>query len=183
MHRDLPRPSLRATPKALRYGRGFLLCITWISSRQRPRRGRDWMRKGGRNWKRFDSLAPLPIQLGRACHSGLNGYRTWPARRSDGHRYLCNDSSHSRRVADCPSALAPSFRRMRSRSGGRLPGPGATSGSAPTFSLALAIFLELYLSRLEERLVNLCGDWDLDRIPPGASRYPDPEARLGGCGR
>ena len=28
MHRDLPRPSLRATPGALRYGRGSLLCMT-----------------------------------------------------------------------------------------------------------------------------------------------------------
>ena len=56
MHRDLPRPS----PKALRYGRGSLLCITWISSRQRPKRGRDWMRKGGRNWKRFDSQRCIP---------------------------------------------------------------------------------------------------------------------------
>src|SRR5208337_3288540 len=56
MHRDLPRPSLRATPKALRYGRGSLLCMTWISSRQPPMRGHDWTRKGGRNWKRFDSL-------------------------------------------------------------------------------------------------------------------------------
>ena len=46
MHRDLPRPSLRATPKALRYGRGSLLCMTWISSRQRPNRGHDWTRKG-----------------------------------------------------------------------------------------------------------------------------------------
>src|SRR5271166_3499147 len=55
MHRDLPRPSLRATPKALRYGRGSLLCMTWISSRPPPMRGHDWTRKGGRNWKRFDS--------------------------------------------------------------------------------------------------------------------------------
>src|SRR5271157_6158453 len=57
MHRDLPRPSLRATPKALRYGRGSLLCMTWISSRPPPMRGHDWTRKGGRNWKRFDSAA------------------------------------------------------------------------------------------------------------------------------
>src|SRR5271165_3200692 len=56
MHRDLPRPSLRATPKALRYGRGSLLCMTWISSRPPPMRGHDWTRKGGRNWKRFDKL-------------------------------------------------------------------------------------------------------------------------------
>src|SRR5271165_2337584 len=55
MHRDLPRPSLRATPKALRYGRGSLLCMTWISSRPPPMRGHDWTRKGGRNWKRFDT--------------------------------------------------------------------------------------------------------------------------------
>lgn len=41
------------------------------------------------------------------------------------------------------------------------------AGSAPTFSLALAIFLELYLSRLEERLVNQCGDWDLNPLLPG----------------
>ena len=58
-HRDLPRPSLRATPKALRYGRGSLLCMTWISPRQRPKRGRDWTRKGGRNWKRFDTWIRL----------------------------------------------------------------------------------------------------------------------------
>src|SRR5208283_2928884 len=54
MHRDLPRPSLRATPGALRYGRGSLLCMTWISPRQSPMRGHDWTRKGGRNWKRID---------------------------------------------------------------------------------------------------------------------------------
>src|SRR5208282_6088326 len=54
MHRDLPRPSLRATPGALRYGRGSLLCITWISPRQWPMRGHDWTRKRGRNWKRID---------------------------------------------------------------------------------------------------------------------------------
>src|SRR5208282_6449487 len=54
MHRDLPRPSPRATPGALRYGRGSLLCITWISPRQSPMRGHDWTRKGGRNWKRID---------------------------------------------------------------------------------------------------------------------------------
>src|SRR5271165_4841245 len=77
MHRDLPRPSLRATPKALRYGRGSLLCMTWISSRPPPMRGHDWTRKGGRNWKRFDrrddrgavarrdpwSLRPAPAPL------------------------------------------------------------------------------------------------------------------------
>src|SRR5271166_1717515 len=55
MHRRDPRPSLRATPKALRYGRGSLLCMTWISSRPPPMRGHDWTRKGGRNWKRFDN--------------------------------------------------------------------------------------------------------------------------------
>src|SRR4051812_31397897 len=54
MHRDLPRPPLRATPKALRCGRGSLLCMTGISPNQRTMRGRDWTRKGGRNWKRFD---------------------------------------------------------------------------------------------------------------------------------
>src|SRR5271165_3928788 len=74
MHRDLPRPSLRATPKALRYGRGSLLCMTWISSRPPPMRGHDWTRKGGRNWKRFDkqgivtldkSSLLVGVQLGR----------------------------------------------------------------------------------------------------------------------
>jgi hypothetical protein len=62
MHRDLPRPPLRATPRALRYGRGSLLCMTGISLHQRPMRGRDWTRKGGRNWKRFD------IVIGREPH-------------------------------------------------------------------------------------------------------------------
>ena len=39
MHRDLPRPPLRATPGALRYGRGSLLCMTWTGSGRRPQRG------------------------------------------------------------------------------------------------------------------------------------------------
>src|SRR5271154_6990217 len=55
MHRNLPRPPLRATPKALRYGRGSLLCMTWISSGPGSRRGQDWTRKRGRNWERFDT--------------------------------------------------------------------------------------------------------------------------------
>jgi hypothetical protein len=50
--------AFRATPGALRYGRGSLLCMTWISPRPCPVRGRDWTRKGGRNWKRFDNLRP-----------------------------------------------------------------------------------------------------------------------------
>ena len=39
--------------------------------------------------------------------------------------------------------------------------------SAPALSLTLAIFVELYLSRLEERLVNQCRDWDLNPLLPG----------------
>src|SRR5271166_1758452 len=66
MHRDLPRPSLRATPKALRYGRGSLLCMTWISFRPPPMRGHDWTRKGGRNWKRFDILDGRSKTVGAA---------------------------------------------------------------------------------------------------------------------
>src|SRR5208283_3019459 len=73
MHRDLPRPSLRATPGALRYGRGSLLCMTWISPRQSPMRGHDWTRKGGRNWKRIDMSAVLAIdRLAQPSH-GLVG--------------------------------------------------------------------------------------------------------------
>ena len=37
MHRNLPRPPLRATPKALRYGRGSLPCTTRISKFLYPR--------------------------------------------------------------------------------------------------------------------------------------------------
>jgi hypothetical protein len=54
------------------------------------------------------------------------------------------------------------------------------AGSAKTFSLALAIFLELYLSRLEERLVNQCGDWNLNPLLPRrrAARPGSPSWRL-----
>src|SRR5208337_2868595 len=57
VHRHLPRPSLRATPRALRYGRGSLLCTTRISPILRSQRGRDWTRKGGHVWTRIDKLA------------------------------------------------------------------------------------------------------------------------------
>jgi hypothetical protein len=39
--------------------------------------------------------------------------------------------------------------------------------SAPACSLALAILLELHLSRLEKRLVDQCGNWDLNPLFPG----------------
>src|SRR5271166_2136705 len=71
MHRDLPRPSLRATPKALRYGRGSLLCMTWISSRPPPMRGHDWTRKGGRNWKRFDTDVDAFVAIWCVCFCGM----------------------------------------------------------------------------------------------------------------
>src|SRR5215469_3235928 len=41
--------------------------------------------------------------------------------------------------------------------------------SAPAFPLTLAIFVELYLSRLEECLVNQCRDWDFNPLLPGRS--------------
>src|SRR3954453_18165846 len=65
MHRALPRPPLRATPKALRCGRGSLLCMTGISPNQRTMRGRDWTRKGGRNWKRFDTLNGVDVDFAK----------------------------------------------------------------------------------------------------------------------
>src|SRR5208337_4191720 len=60
VHRHLPRPSLRATPRALRYGRGSLLCTTRISPILRSQRGRDWTRKGGHVWTRIDTPLLLP---------------------------------------------------------------------------------------------------------------------------
>jgi hypothetical protein len=69
MHRDLPRPPLCATPKALRCGRGSLLCMT---PNQRRMRGRDWTRKGGRNWKRFDARpGPRFVMGSREGASGV----------------------------------------------------------------------------------------------------------------
>src|SRR5208283_518028 len=76
MHRDLPRPSLRATPGALRYGRGSLLCITWISPRQSPMRGHGWTRKGGRNWKRIDRLEPV-IDAAHTVKRHWDGILRW----------------------------------------------------------------------------------------------------------
>ena len=49
-----PTPSAPRNAWALRYERGSLLCMTWISSRQRPQQGSRLDAKGGRNWKRFD---------------------------------------------------------------------------------------------------------------------------------
>ena len=49
-----PAPFAAPTPKALRYGRGSLLCTTWIRPILTPG-GHYWTRKGGRGWKRFDS--------------------------------------------------------------------------------------------------------------------------------
>jgi hypothetical protein len=45
--------------------------MTGISPNQHPIRGRDWTRKGGRNWKRFDSQSCIdpthrkPLQRSR----------------------------------------------------------------------------------------------------------------------
>ena len=35
--------------------------MTGISPNQHPIRGRDWTRKGGRNWKRFDQASCLSL--------------------------------------------------------------------------------------------------------------------------
>ncbi|MGH7012537.1 MAG: glycosyltransferase, partial [Stellaceae bacterium] len=43
-------------PRALRSGRGSLLCTTRISPIRPFQRGHYWTRKGGHDWKRFDSL-------------------------------------------------------------------------------------------------------------------------------
>jgi hypothetical protein len=75
-------------------------------------------------------------------------------------------SSRSRRVVGRPSALAPSFHRMRSRSGGRPPRPGATSQVGASLPAYACAFVELYLSRLEERLVIAQHSADGSRIPP-----------------
>src|SRR3954471_6277254 len=76
MHRDLPRPPLRATPKALRCGRGSLLCMTGISPNQRTMRGRDWTRKGGRNWKRFDTLNGVDVDFAKTVAILITGILT-----------------------------------------------------------------------------------------------------------
>jgi len=56
---------------ALRYGRGSLLCTTWISPFLPPQRGRNWTRKGGHDWKRFDTTDGDTIR-----HDGVV-YRLW----------------------------------------------------------------------------------------------------------
>src|SRR5208337_3175149 len=70
VHRHLPRPSLRATPRALRYGRGSLLCTTRISPILRSQRGRDWTRKGGHVWTRIDRIDWIAVPGGsRRCRA------------------------------------------------------------------------------------------------------------------
>src|SRR5271166_4555961 len=69
VHRHLPRPSLRATPRALRYGRGSLLCTTRISPILRSQRGRDWTRKGGHVWTRIDSCPRSTHSEGSSDHN------------------------------------------------------------------------------------------------------------------
>src|SRR5271165_1243047 len=57
--------------------------MTGISPNQRPMRGRDWTRKGGRSWKRFDStgtahsFAPLArrLEMGGLRNGGTNDWR------------------------------------------------------------------------------------------------------------
>ena len=46
---------LRATPKALRYGRGSLLCTMRISPNS-TQRGQNWKRNGGHGWMRIDTV-------------------------------------------------------------------------------------------------------------------------------
>ena len=41
---------------ALRYGRGSLLCTTWISPIRPCQRGHYWTRKGAHGWKRIDKF-------------------------------------------------------------------------------------------------------------------------------
>src|SRR5271166_4275385 len=97
MHRDLARPSLRATPKALRYGRGSLLCMTWISSRPPPMRGHDWTRKGGRNWKRFDSLTEHDVIAWRQrLPTPRSGHLSRPARDPDRSWHQPRPDRHGR---------------------------------------------------------------------------------------
>jgi hypothetical protein len=64
MHRDLPRPRSAQGQRRCDW-RGSLLCMPGIGPNQRLMRGRDWTRKGGRNWKRFDT-DPLPFSAAQA---------------------------------------------------------------------------------------------------------------------
>jgi hypothetical protein len=46
--------------------------MTGISPNQHPIRGRDWTRKGGRNWKRFDNHHPAIV-----AHRPVQGLRAF----------------------------------------------------------------------------------------------------------